>query len=89
MKKGFLDFTRDQCTDPPPVATAELTGQTVIITGANAGLGFEAAKHFARMKPGKLILACRSEERGNAAVESEFLIALLWWEPRVDLNPRS
>ena len=71
MKKGFLDFTRDQCTDPPPVATADLTGKTVVITGANAGLGFEAAKHFAHMKPGRLILACRSGERGNAAVESE------------------
>ncbi|KAJ3528349.1 hypothetical protein NMY22_g9456 [Coprinellus aureogranulatus] len=70
MKKSFRDFIRDQCTTPPPVATADLSGQTVIVTGANAGLGFEAAKHFANMKPGKLILACRSFERGSAAVAS-------------------
>ncbi|KAJ2914335.1 hypothetical protein MD484_g6085, partial [Candolleomyces efflorescens] len=56
----------------PPVstssrATTDLSGQTVIVVGANTGLGFEAAKHFARMNPGRLILACRSKEKGAAA----------------------
>ncbi|KAJ3875603.1 hypothetical protein F5051DRAFT_454456 [Lentinula edodes] len=52
----------------PPVLQADLTGKVVLVTGANTGLGFEAAKHFARMNPQRLILACRSEEKGNQAV---------------------
>ena len=49
----------------------DLTGKTVVIIGGNTGIGFEAAKHFARMKPARLILACRSEAKGKAALESE------------------
>lgn len=64
----FLDFIRDQWTKVPPVVTADLEGKTVVVTGANTGLGFEASKHFARMNPGKLILACRSQQRGEAAL---------------------
>ncbi|KXN85954.1 WW domain-containing oxidoreductase [Leucoagaricus sp. SymC.cos] len=69
VKKSMLSFIRDQYTKVPPVAQADLKGKTVIITGANTGLGLEAAQHFARMGAGKLILACRSKEKGQAAVE--------------------
>ncbi|KAJ2919907.1 hypothetical protein MD484_g391, partial [Candolleomyces efflorescens] len=69
MKSSFATFVCSQWKTVPPVATADLTGQTVIVTGANIGLGFESAKHFAKMNPAKLILACRSEEKGKAAVE--------------------
>ena len=55
----------------PPVLHADLVGKTVIITGANAGIGFEAAKHFAKMSPARLILACRSEEKGLRALQSK------------------
>ena len=48
-----------------------LTGKTVVVVGANTGIGYEAAKHFASMNPDRLIMACRSQERGNAAVTSE------------------
>lgn len=72
MKKSPLAFLKDQSTKLPPVATADLNGKTVVVTGANVGLGFEAAKHFARMNPSKLILGCRSEEKGKNAVDSEF-----------------
>ncbi|KAK7458152.1 hypothetical protein VKT23_010060 [Stygiomarasmius scandens] len=51
----------------PPVVSADLSGKTVIVTGANTGIGLEAAKHFARMNPGKLIIACRSQEKGEDA----------------------
>ncbi|KAJ8074046.1 hypothetical protein PM082_012337 [Marasmius tenuissimus] len=53
---------------PPAVEGVSLTGQVVILTGANTGLGFEAAKHFATRGPAKLILVCRNEQRGQDAV---------------------
>ncbi|TFK23416.1 short-chain dehydrogenase [Coprinopsis marcescibilis] len=68
MKKSILAFIREQCQPVPPVMTANLEGKTVLVTGANTGIGFEAAKHFARMKPGKLIIACRNTAKGSAAV---------------------
>ncbi|KAJ7163378.1 hypothetical protein C8R46DRAFT_1103202 [Mycena filopes] len=65
----LLSFIRDQCAKRPPVEKVDLTGQTVLVVGANSGLGFEAAKHFASMNPGRLILACRDQGRGQAALE--------------------
>lgn len=44
------------------------TGKTIIVTGANTGLGFETAKALAA-KGAKMILACRDENRGQAALE--------------------
>ncbi|KAJ7139268.1 hypothetical protein C8R44DRAFT_606215 [Mycena epipterygia] len=67
----FLGFIKSQKAKRPPVTKADLTGKTVIVVGANAGLGFEASKHFAAMNPGRLILACRSESKGQAALESK------------------
>ncbi|KAF9555291.1 short-chain dehydrogenase [Agrocybe pediades] len=68
MKLTFSKFLKDQWSKLPPVVPEDLTGKTIIVTGANNGLGFEAAKHFARMKPGKLILACRSKQKGEQAL---------------------
>ncbi|KAJ7254322.1 short-chain dehydrogenase [Mycena haematopus] len=68
-KFSMLNFFRSQCAKPPPVEKVDLTGKTVIVIGANGGLGFEASKHFASMNPGRLILACRSETRGRAALQ--------------------
>ncbi|KAF9489181.1 short-chain dehydrogenase [Pleurotus eryngii] len=65
---SFWDFVKGQWTAAPAVERADLTGKTVVVVGANTGIGYEAAKHFASMNPGRLIMACRSQERGNAAV---------------------
>ena len=69
-KFSFLSVVRAQRAPVPPVLKADLSGQTVVVTGANVGLGFETAAHFARMKPGKLIIACRNKDTGEVALSS-------------------
>ena len=68
MKLGVFAFIRNQRAAIPPPTPVDLSGKTVLITGSNTGIGYEAAKHFARMKPGKLIIACRSKDKGEKAV---------------------
>jgi NAD(P)-dependent dehydrogenase (short-subunit alcohol dehydrogenase family) len=46
----------------------DLTGKVIVVTGANSGIGFEAAKEFAR-KGARTILACRNEERARDALD--------------------
>jgi NAD(P)-dependent dehydrogenase (short-subunit alcohol dehydrogenase family) len=50
---------------PQPV-TADLSGRTCLVTGGNAGIGKAIARELARMRA-RVILACRSAERGEAA----------------------
>ncbi|KAG5731867.1 WW domain-containing oxidoreductase [Termitomyces sp. T112] len=66
-KLGVAGFLREQLATVPPVEVADLTGKTVMVIGANVGLGFEATRHFARMNPARLILGCRSQSKGKAA----------------------
>lgn len=47
----------------------DLTGKVAIVTGANSGIGFEAARELAR-KGAATVLACRSVERGQRALDA-------------------
>jgi NAD(P)-dependent dehydrogenase (short-subunit alcohol dehydrogenase family) len=46
----------------------DLSGKVIIVTGANSGIGYEAAKEFAR-KGARTILACRSMDKAQAALD--------------------
>ena len=67
MAAFFLNLLKSQWTVTLPVPTTSFEGQTVIVTGANVGLGFEAAKHITRLNAAKVILACRSLDKAEAA----------------------
>ena len=62
-----MDFLYSQLFVKPQYPTKSFAGQTVIVTGANTGLGKEAARHFARLGASKLILAVRNIEAGEEA----------------------
>lgn len=45
------------------------TGKVIIVTGANSGIGYEAAKALAS-KGAEVVLACRNLEKGQTALDS-------------------
>ncbi|XP_030839711.1 retinol dehydrogenase 12-like [Strongylocentrotus purpuratus] len=55
-------------TSQKPVPDVDLTQKTVIVTGANTGIGYETAKTLAQLGA-KVIVACRSEAKANEAME--------------------
>ncbi|KAK0476371.1 hypothetical protein IW261DRAFT_1552241 [Armillaria novae-zelandiae] len=61
-------WVADQTRPMPAVVTTDLSGKTLVLIGANTGLGFEAAKHFARMNPARLVLTSRDEAKGKQAL---------------------
>ena len=63
---GYKNFTK--WSKPLPPLQGTLTGKNIVITGANSGIGLEAAK-FAASKEGKVFLVCRNEKRGSEAVD--------------------
>lgn len=54
----------------------DLAGKVIIVTGANSGIGFIAAKEFAR-QGAQTIMACRSIEKAGAA-RDEIMAEIPW-----------
>lgn len=55
----------------PPIpavpASTSLAGKTVVVTGANAGMGLEAARQFLALGASRLVLAVRTISKGTEA----------------------
>ncbi|RMX92951.1 hypothetical protein D0868_13126 [Hortaea werneckii] len=65
---GFLPhFFYSQFFITPTYPTQDCSGRTIIVTGSNTGLGKEAVRHFVRLNAEKVIIACRSTAKGEAA----------------------
>lgn len=54
---------------PPKDATTSFSGKTVVITGANVGLGLEASVKFVALGASSLIMGVRNLDKGNRAKE--------------------
>ncbi|KAL5381603.1 hypothetical protein DPSP01_007051 [Paraphaeosphaeria sporulosa] len=69
---GFLGFCYRQLTFKPKSlpTTISLEGKTALITGANSGLGLEAARELVAHKLSRLIIAVRDVSKGEAAKKS-------------------
>ena len=67
---SFLGFIYSQIFVSLPYPSQDFAGQTIIVTGANGGLGLEAARHFTRLGASKVILGVRNIESGNEAKKS-------------------
>ncbi|KAL6716738.1 hypothetical protein ACLMJK_006306 [Lecanora helva] len=65
-----MSFIFSQLFVKIPYPKADHSGQTIIVTGANVGLGLEASRHFVRLNAAKVILAVRNLEKGEKAKES-------------------
>ena len=62
MPTEFTEITEFTSADVP-----DQSGKTFFVTGANTGIGFEAAKVFAG-KGGRVLLGCRNPEKGEDAL---------------------
>lgn len=62
-----MSFFISQWFTTLPYPTKDHSGETIIVTGSNVGLGLEAARHFTRLNAEKVILGVRNLEKGEAA----------------------
>lgn len=51
-----------------PEDIPDLTGQVVVVTGGNVGLGLETIRQLRRHKPERIYLAARSQNKAEAAI---------------------
>ncbi|PMD37697.1 NAD(P)-binding protein [Hyaloscypha variabilis F] len=66
----FASFLYSQLFVTLPKPTKDFTGQTIIVTGSNTGLGLEAARHLSALNATLIILAVRNTAKGETAKQS-------------------
>lgn len=54
---------------PPKRPTASFAGKTIIVTGSNTGLGYEAARIYLEQGASRVILGVRTVSKGETAAE--------------------
>lgn len=64
----LFDFIKRQFLSFPPAQTTSFANRTIIVTGASSGLGLEATRLLASLSATRIILACRSPTKGDAAI---------------------
>ena len=62
-----MSFLRRYFAGGVCTSEATLVGKTVLVVGANKGIGLETALDIAR-RGARLIIACRNQERGQKAL---------------------
>lgn len=62
-------FFYNQLFVTPELPKTDCTGRTVIVTGANTGLGKEAARHIVKLNAEKVIITSRDASKGAAAAK--------------------
>ena len=69
---GYASFLYRQIFVPPPPIppTTSLKDRTVLISGANSGIGLEAARQCVKLEAKLLVLAVRTISKGEEAKES-------------------
>lgn len=61
-KFTIRSFLREQWTTIP-LPKADISDKSIVVAGANVGLGFEAAIHLAKLRPKRLLLTTRDEAK--------------------------
>ncbi|KAJ5670823.1 Short-chain dehydrogenase/reductase family protein [Penicillium maclennaniae] len=62
-----MGFLYSQFLVRPSYPTRSFEGETVLVTGANVGLGLEATRHIVRLGAARVIIGVRNVEAGKAA----------------------
>jgi NAD(P)-dependent dehydrogenase (short-subunit alcohol dehydrogenase family) len=62
-----MGFLYSQFLVRPSYPNRSFEGETVLVTGANVGLGLEATRHIVRLGAARVILGVRNVEAGEAA----------------------
>jgi NAD(P)-dependent dehydrogenase (short-subunit alcohol dehydrogenase family) len=72
---GQMEKMRWAKKNPPKDPEASFAGKTVLITGSNTGIGLQAALKFAVLGASKLILAVRTQAKGDEAKKKIIALA--------------